>query len=222
MDVPEPIIAGSNHLSLRIAGDLVSMSGLRGRFVFDRTGRHVGRLADLVVHRDNDDPHPPISGALVRAGIKLHYIPEAAIVGIRHWNLYLCTVGLTPRTIPTDDQLVKLARDVLLSTSTQVSDVILACSIDAIRLVGIDTTLRTLLRRLVPTRFRRRVYPHRLDPWRSLRGSSHSKPSDATLAPPRRTSTPPQRSSQPAGTPPYTPYTRRRRTHARPPATDRT
>ncbi len=88
MDTHEPIIAISNHMPLRIAGDLVSIAGLRGRFVFDRTGRHVGRFADLVVRLDTEAPHPPIHGALVRAGAKLHYIPEAAIAGIRYWNLF--------------------------------------------------------------------------------------------------------------------------------------
>jgi hypothetical protein len=103
MDSAEPTIAFGNHMSSRIAGELVVHRGLRGRFVFDRTGRHVGRLADLVVRLDTVDAHPPIHGALVRAGAKLHYIPETAIVGIRDWNLYLCTVGLTPRTIPAND-----------------------------------------------------------------------------------------------------------------------
>jgi hypothetical protein len=112
MDSAEPTIAFGNHMPSRIAGELVSIAGLRGRFVFDRTGRHVGRLADLVVRLDTEDAHPPIHGALIRAGTKLHYIPEAAIVGIRDWNLYLCTVGLAPRTIPANDHLVRLAHHV--------------------------------------------------------------------------------------------------------------
>jgi len=191
MDSAEPTIAFGNHMSSRIAGELVSIAGLRGRFVFDRTGRHVGRLADLVVRLDTVDAHPPIHGALIRAGAKLHYIPETAIVGIRDWNLYLCTVGLTPRTIPANDHLVRLAHHVLFSAPSRVSDIILACGIDAIRLVGIDTTVRTLLRRLVPSPIRRRVCPYRLQPWPLL-----DVPIDAYDAPPpvdpsRRTATGP-------------------------------
>lgn len=210
MDAHEPIIAVHDHRSPRIAGELVSVAGLRGRSVFDRTGRHVGRLADLVVHVGTEDPHPPIRGALVRAGAKLHYVPDTAIVGIRDWNLFLCTVGLTSRSIPTGDHLVTLTHHVLLSAPSRVSDIILACSIDAIRLVGIDTTVRTLLRRLVPAPIRQRVHPRRIQPW-----PEHSKPSEAPRAVdrPRRTASPLPR-AQPTGTPTYTPYSRRRRTQA--------
>jgi len=216
MDAHEQIIAISKYMPRRIAGELVSFAGLRGRSVVDRTGRHVGRLTDLVIRLDTEDSHPLVHGALVRVGTKLHYIPEAAIVGVRDRNLFLCTVGLTPRTIPADEHLVRLAHHVLLSAPSRVSDIILACSVDAIRLVGIDTTVRTLLRVLVPTPIRRRVHPHRLQPWAPLGAPRHLKPSDAptTIARPRPTSTPLPRASQPTSTPVYTPYTRRSRSQA--------
>ncbi|WP_166678152.1 hypothetical protein [Kribbella kalugense] len=193
-------------MPVRIAGDLVSIAGLRGRCVFDRTGRHVGRLADLVVRLDIQDPHPPIQGALVRAGSKLHYIPETAIAGIRDWNLFLCTVGLASRTIPANDLFVRLAHHVGLSAPSRISDIILACSIDGIRLVGIDTSVRTLLRRLVPGPSRRTVSPHRLQPWPLLDAPMQSKSRET---PPRLASPLLPRAGRPTSTPPYTPYTRR-------------
>lgn len=156
----------------QVAGELVSIAGLRGRSVYDRKGLRVGRLIDLVVRLDTEDEHPAIQGALVRAGRKLIYVPEPGIVGIRHWHLYLGTVGLTPRTIPTDDHLVRLAHHVLrhrpaaVPTPAGLSDLVLACSPDGIRLVGFDTSIRTLLRRVVPVPIRRRrVAAHRVHPW---------------------------------------------------------
>ncbi len=157
-----------------VAGELVSIAGLRGRSVYDRTGLRVGRLADLVVRLDTEDSHPAIEGALVRAGRKLIYVPEPGIVGIRHWHLYLGTVGLTPRTVPADEHLVRLAHHVLhhrptaVSTPVGLSDIILACSPDGVRLVGLDTSIRTLLGRLVPSWIHRRVATHRVRPWPPL------------------------------------------------------
>lgn len=208
MDTHQPLVAISNHVRLRIAGDLVSIAGLRGRVVFDRTGRHVGRLADLVVRLDTEDPHPPVQGALVRAGAKLHYVPDAAIAGIRDWNLFLCTVGLTSRSVPANDHLVRLGEHVRLSAPSTVSDIILACSIDGIRLVGVDTSVRTLLRRLVPSPIRRKIFPYRLQPWPRLDTPKHSKPREAPppVTPPRLAS---PLLPRPTSTPPYTPYTRR-------------
>src|ERR1700749_3638729 len=90
-----------------LAGELVSLPGLRGRPVYDRTGLRVGSLVDLVVTADTADPHPAVQGAMIRRRGKLCFVPEAAIVGIRSWDLYLCTVELTPR--PLSDQLIPLA-----------------------------------------------------------------------------------------------------------------
>jgi sporulation protein YlmC with PRC-barrel domain len=80
-----------------VAGELVSIAGLRGRSVYDRTGLRVGRLVALVVRLDTEDAHPLINGALVRAEGRLVYIAEAGIVGVHRWEMYLCTVGLDRR-----------------------------------------------------------------------------------------------------------------------------
>ncbi|HET6986955.1 MAG TPA: PRC-barrel domain-containing protein [Kribbella sp.] len=174
----------------RVAGELVSMAGLRGRSVYDRTGLRVGRLVDLVVQLDTEDRHPPIQGAVVRARGRLRYVPEAAIVGIRHWNLYLGTVGVTPRTVPVNDHLVRLTHHVLhcrpasVPTPVGISDIILACTPDGVRLVGIDLSIRTLLRRLAPSPIRRTVAPHRVHHWPPLRGRP------ATAPPPTRPAMP--------------------------------
>ena len=171
----------------RPTGELVSMAGIRGRAVYDRTGRRVGRLADLVVRLDTEDRHPAIQGALVRAGRKLIYVPEPGIVGIRHWHLYLSTVGLTPRTVPADDHLVRLAHHVLhhrptaVPTPVGLSDIILACSPDGVRLVGFDTSIRTLLGRVVPSWIRRRVAARRVQPWPPL--GSPRRPATAPPTP---------------------------------------
>ena len=180
---------------LQIAGELISSAGLRGCSVYDRTGLRVGRLVDLLVSPDTTDPRPPIQGALVRAKGRLFYLPEAAIAGIRDWTLYLCTVGLTLRPLAAD--LVPLSHHVR-HCQLRASDVIVACSPDGLRLVGVDPSLRTLLRRLAPTPLRRRVIRHRIQPW----------PSPAPRLTPAPTPTRPTRQPAP---PQYRPYTRPRR-----------
>jgi hypothetical protein len=64
--------------------------------------------------------------------------------------------------------------------------------------VGVDPSLRTLLRRLAPSPLRRRVIRHRIHPW----------PSPAPRLTPAPTPTRPTRRPAP---PPYRPYTRPRR-----------
>ena len=180
---------------LQIAGELISITGLRGRSVYDRTGVRVGRLVDLLVSPDTTDARPLIQGALVRAKGRLFYLPEAAIAGIRDWTLYLCIVGLTLRPLAAD--LVPLSHHVR-HCQLRASDVIVACSPDGLRLVGVDPSLRTLLRRLAPSLLRRRVIRHRIHPW----------PPPAPRLTPAPTSTRPTRQPAP---PPYRPYTRPRR-----------
>ncbi|GAA1646174.1 hypothetical protein GCM10009744_41450 [Kribbella alba] len=159
---------------------LVSLAGLVGRSVYDRRGNRVGRVHDLIVALGNDGEYPPLHGILVRTRRDVVFIPYTAIAGICRWEVYLTSFGLQPHPLPNQDRVVALAGDLLDRrilaadgvTTVRVSDLVLECRIDEIRLVGADVSIRTLLRRVGTSWMRRRVAAGRVYEWGAL-GASH-------------------------------------------------
>ncbi|TCO19740.1 hypothetical protein EV652_113139 [Kribbella steppae] len=158
------------------SGILVSLAGLIDRSVYDRRGYRVGRIVDLVVASGIGVEHPPLHGILVRRRLKVVFIPYTGIAGICRWEVYLTTSGLQPHPLPGHDNWVALARDLLDrripitdgSRTARVSDLVLVCTVDEVRLVGADLSIRTRLRRLGIPRMRRSVAPQRAYDWAAL------------------------------------------------------
>ncbi len=133
-------------------------------------------MHDLVVALGNGAEHPPLHGILVRARGNVVFIPYTGIAGILRWEVYLTTSGLQPHPLPDHNGLVALAQDLLdrqiLGADgagiVRVSDLVLMCRIDEIRLVGADVSTRTLLRRVGSPWMRRRVATRRLYDWAAV------------------------------------------------------
>jgi sporulation protein YlmC with PRC-barrel domain len=159
-----------------------------GRSVYGRRGNRVGRVHDLVVALGHGGEHPPLHGILVRTHRRIVFIPYAAVAGICRWEVYLTTSGLQPHPLPEDDRLVALAADLLDRQivdaegikTVRVSDLVLACMIDEILLVGADASIRTLLRRAGTGLMRRRVATRRVYDWAALDAFSYPTPADGT------------------------------------------
>jgi hypothetical protein len=64
--------------------------------------------------------------------------------------------------------------------TVRVSDLVLACMIDEILLVGADASIRTLLRRAGTGLMRRRVATRRVYDWAALDAISRPTPADGT------------------------------------------
>jgi sporulation protein YlmC with PRC-barrel domain len=162
----------------------VSLAGLIDRSVYDRRGHRVGRVRDVVVAIGNGCEYPPLTGILVRTRREVVFIPYTGIAGICRWEVYLTTSGLQPHPLPDQDNLVALAGDLLdrkiLDSDGagigRVSDLVLACKVDEILLVGADLSIRTLLRRLGTPWMRRRVAARRVYDWSAVGALSFPRP----------------------------------------------
>ncbi|MDX6252159.1 MAG: hypothetical protein QOF10_5519 [Kribbellaceae bacterium] len=180
--------ASDQRLQRRPDSILVSLTGLMGQSVYGRRGNRVGRVHDLVVALGHGSEHPPLHGILVRTHRRIVFIPYAAVAGIYRWEVYLTTSGLQPHPLPDHDRLVALAADLLDRQivdadgikTVRVSDLVLACMIDEILLVGADASIRTLLRRAGTGLMRRRVATRRVYDWAALDAIWRPTPADGT------------------------------------------
>jgi uncharacterized protein YrrD len=179
--------AFNQQLRAQPIATLVSLAGLTGRSVYDRRGNRVGRVHDLVVALGNDGERPPLHGILVRTRRRIVFIPYTAMAGIYRWEVYLTTSGLQPHPLPDQNGLVALAGDLLDrrildgdGRLVRVSDLVLACMVDEIVLVGADVSFGTLLRRAGTGWMRRRVAARRVYDWAAVDTTSPAQSADRT------------------------------------------
>jgi hypothetical protein len=178
--VPRGASRGRVHRHPRrsVASDvaLISVAGLVGSRVYDDGWALAGRLGDLVIHWTESEAHPPLEGIVVHT--ILHgraFVPTAAIAELRPDELVLAC-ALERRPFERKPWLVALAHDVLDrqivdvdgGDVARISDLVLGRTYDGVRLVGVDVSARTLLRRLGPARIRRRVARDRVYDWGSV------------------------------------------------------
>ncbi len=158
-----------------VANALVSMAGLVARPVRISGGSEVGRLADLVARWDGQ-PYPPITGAVLRVGRRLAYVPAEQIADVNRAGVELRSARFSLRDFERRPGEVLLAGDVLDHQLVDVdgvrvvraSDLYLARVVDGWRLVGVDVGYQTLLRRLGPTRWRARPTPDHVIDWAAI------------------------------------------------------
>ncbi len=158
-----------------VADALVSAAALVGRPVHDGRGVEVGRVVDLVV-RWAGDPYPPVTGLVMRVGRRHAYVPIAKISEISTERVTLSSTRLDLRDFERRDGEVVLNRDVVDHQLVDVdgrrvvraSDLYLADVAGVFRLVGVDVGFQTLIRRLGPTRWRRRPTPERVLDWGAI------------------------------------------------------
>ena len=163
------------HRRVAVDAELISVAGVVGSPVYDGSGARVGLLDDLVVQWDSGEPHPPLSGAVVRVRRNRTFVPRAAIAALMPGSLRLGG-PIEHRQPERQPGLVALAHDVLDrqivdvdgAEIVRVSDLVLGRGTDGIRLVGADVSVRTFLRRLGPSSLRRRVAVERLYDWASV------------------------------------------------------
>jgi CBS domain-containing protein len=137
------------HLSLIAGGQLTDASGLR-----------LGRVDDLIV-RLGADNYPPVTGALASVAGRGVFVPAEAIEGIDSGRVVLRESRLDLQPFVRRPQEVLLKADVLDRQLINVdgarlvrtNDIEIARLEGWYRVVGVDTSPRGFLRRLVPRRF---------------------------------------------------------------------
>ncbi|MBM3674348.1 MAG: magnesium transporter [Actinobacteria bacterium] len=168
-----------------VAEALVSAAGLVGRPVLARGGAEVGRVVDFVV-RWQGETYPPVTGLVVRVGRRRAYVPAEAVADVVPDRVTLSTARLDLRDFERRTGEVVLNGDVVDHQLVDVdgvrvvraADLYLSRVGELYRLVGVDVGFQTLLRRLGPSRWRRRPTPDRVIDWGAIQpfGTGASEP----------------------------------------------
>ena len=140
-----------------IRDSLVSVAGLIGRPVRDESGRDIGQLVDFVVRHD-DATYPPVSGLIVKVGQRTSYIKGAKISVLNHNEIRISSLKINLEDFQRRDGESLLDADVLDHQIVDVdglrvvrsSDLYLAPLDKEVRLVGVDISFRSFVRRLFP------------------------------------------------------------------------
>ena len=177
-------LRGRHHPRVSPGARLLSVAGIVGARVH-AGGRLVGLVDDLVV-RVGEERYPPLVGAIVRSARGRTYVTGESIVEILQGELVLAD-PFERGPVERRPGLVALAHDVLDrqivdvdgADIDRVSDLVLGRHDDGFRLVGVDVSIRTLLRRVGPRVLRRRVAPERVYDWASVAAFSERAAGDA-------------------------------------------
>ena len=170
--------------SRQVRQDIISLVGLDSCPVLNQSGDEVGRLVDVVARVGGDDDYPAVTGIVVRVGRRHAYLDAAAIHHMDRRSVTLRTARLDLREFQRREGEVLLCRDILdhqLVDTDEVqviraADLYLAQVGDQIRLVGVDVSLQTLLRRLGPKRFRWHPTPDRVIDWAAIESFGADSP----------------------------------------------
>jgi CBS domain-containing protein len=164
------------ELAREIRESLVSLAGLLGRPVRHRGGEVVGRVTDVVVRWDTDEPYPPLSGVVVKVAARRAFVPASAVASVSQQEVTLATARLDLRDFAAREGETALASEVLDHQLVDIdgarviraADLYLATVGEGVRLVGVDVGFGSLLRRLGPARWRTRPTPEAVIDWASV------------------------------------------------------
>lgn len=155
---------------------LLSVAGLIGSPVIHKGGQEVGTLVDLVFHWDSAQAYPPLSGILVKVGRRIVWIPADEIAKVEARLVRLKTARLDLRDFQPRPGEVRLVKEVLDHQLVDVegarvvraADLYLTVTQGIVRLVGVDISYASLLRRLGPLRWRTRPSLRAVIDWSSI------------------------------------------------------
>ena len=141
------------HLSLVVPGELR-----------DASGERLGRVDDLIVRLGADD-YPPVSGVVARVAGRQVFISAEQVEEIAHGRVTLGAERLDLQHFQRREDEVLLKKDVLDrqlinidgARLVRANEIELARIDGWYRVVGVDVSLRGLMRRLVPRVLARRV-----------------------------------------------------------------
>jgi CBS domain-containing protein/sporulation protein YlmC with PRC-barrel domain len=175
--VAKKIVGRRDSLLARknIRDSLVSVAGLIGRPVRHKDGREIGRLVDVVV-RHGEETYPPVSGLIVKVGQHKSFINGARISLLTKDEIRLSTTKINLEDFQRREGESLLDADVIDHQIVDVdglrvvrsSDLYLAPFDREIRVVGVDISFVSFLRRVFPGAIRRRPTPEHVLDWASV------------------------------------------------------
>ena len=158
-----------------IRESLVSVAGLIGRPVRDNDGLDIGKLVDVVV-RHGEETYPPVSGLIVKVGQRTLFVNGARISQLTKDEIRLSSTKINLEVFQRRTGESLLDADVIDHQIVDVdglrvvrsSDLYLAPFDKEIRVVGVDISFVSFLRRVFPGAIRRRPTPDHVVDWASV------------------------------------------------------
>jgi CBS domain-containing protein len=160
---------------VRVEIPLLYLSSLLRSPLVDRAGEKIGRVDDLIV-RLADRGYPPVTGLKARIGGREVFVPAGQIGQIEAGKVQLRGEQVDLRRFERRQGEVLLRQDLLGRRLINVvgarlvraDDIVLGHVEEWWRVVGIDTSFRSLFRRLLPPRLRRRGKVRPFLDWESV------------------------------------------------------
>lgn len=158
-----------------IQSTLVSVARIIGRPVKDQNGKDLGRLVDFVV-RHGGETYPPVSGLIVKVAGRRAYIDGARIAKLTKDEITLSSAKInlseyqrrTGESLLDGDVLDHQIVDVNGLRVVRTSDLYLAPLDKEIRLVGVDVSFRSFIRRIFPGVLGRKPGVDKVIDWASV------------------------------------------------------
>ncbi len=155
---------------------IISFAGLSGKPVSNQNGSEIGRLVDVVVRWSQDSDYPPVTGILVKVGRRVAFVDTDRVETFSRDSVVLSSATLDLRDFSQRPGEVLLGKEILDHQLVDVdgvqvlraADVFLAHALGRLRLVGVDVSMYSLLRRLGPTRFRSTATPEKVLDWAAV------------------------------------------------------
>jgi MgtE intracellular N domain/CBS domain len=173
------LLGARSHRALTnraVRESIVSLAGVIGRPVRNPRGAEIGRLVDVICRWTGDETYPPVTGLVVRVGRRLAFVSATVVEAIDHTAVGLSSARLDLVDFKPRPGEVKLAEQVLDHQLVDIdgvkviraADLYLARIYGRFRLVGVDVSAQSLLRRLGPARFQHKPTPERVIDWAAI------------------------------------------------------
>jgi CBS domain-containing protein len=164
-----------------VRDSLISVAGLVGSPVRNRAGDHIGRVSDIVARWDGEESYPAVTGLVAKIGGRRAFASMDQVDSVTRAGVQLHSARIDLMEFARRDGEVLLGRDVLDHQLVDVDGVQVIRPADLylaqipgpegsiLRLVGVDVSNQTLLRRLGPKRWRGLPTPERVIDWAAIR-----------------------------------------------------
>jgi CBS domain-containing protein len=154
---------------------LLNLSSLLHSRLVDRAGESIGRVDDLIV-RLADRGYPPITGLKARIGGREVFVPAERVARVDPGEVQLSGEQIDLGRFERREGEVLLGHDLLGRRLINVvgarlvraDDLVLGQVEEWWRVVGVDTSFRSLFRRLLPARLRQRASVRPFLDWESV------------------------------------------------------
>lgn len=154
---------------------LLKLSSVLNSRLVDGAGEKIGRVDDLIV-RLADGGYPPITGIKARIGGREVFVPAGRVAEIEPGEVHLggqvLDLGRFERregeVLLRQDLLGRRVINVVGGRLVRVDDIVLGKADEWWRVMGVDTSFRSLFRRLLPGRVRLRAKVRPFLDWQSV------------------------------------------------------